>query len=223
MSIPLASSRPPALTWFVLVDSDTGEAYRGASASAVSLSCGSVVAQFRDAVKVKHSNKLVSIDAADLLVYKNREAFDKRNDPNENEKQEPLRSSHCINNGLGDTEEDTLIVVVPPPQPSLQFIRCKEPFYKNIYKASSTESDEWISFGDNMPSTTLNKLYIRESYRIIESNFKPRMHGKLKIIIVGTPGVGKSLFLFYLLWKLVVKEGKRVAGTNYVRCIECLL
>eukprot|EP00557_Chaetoceros_sp_GSL56_P004755 CAMPEP_0176488856 /NCGR_PEP_ID=MMETSP0200_2-20121128/6951_1 /TAXON_ID=947934 /ORGANISM="Chaetoceros sp., Strain GSL56" /LENGTH=77 /DNA_ID=CAMNT_0017885905 /DNA_START=189 /DNA_END=420 /DNA_ORIENTATION=- len=40
------------------------------------------------------------------------------------------------------------------------------------------------------------------------------MHGKLKIIIVGTPGVGKSLFLFYLLWKLVVKEGKRVAGTN---------
>jgi hypothetical protein len=36
------------------------------------------------------------------------------------------------------------------------------------------------------------------------------MHGKLKVIITGTPGIGKSLFLFYLLWKLVVKEGKRV-------------
>mmetsp|Transcript_14414 Transcript_14414/g.27096 ORF Transcript_14414/g.27096 Transcript_14414/m.27096 type:complete len:456 (-) Transcript_14414:411-1778(-) len=207
MSIPLASSRPPALTWFVLVDSDTGEAYRGASASAVSLSCGSVVAQFRDAVKVKHSNKLASIDAADLLVYKNRESFDRRNDPNENEKQEPLRSSHRIN-GLGNTEEDALVVVIPPPRPLLEFIRCEESFYNNIYKA--TEINGWISFGDNMPSITLNRLYIRESYRTIESNFTPRMHGKLKVIITGTPGIGKSLFLFYLLWKLVVKEGKWV-------------
>jgi hypothetical protein len=191
------------------VDSDKGESYRGTSVSSVSLSCGSVVAQFRDAAHLKNSVILTGITPSQLLVYKNREAFDKRNDPNENE---PLRSSHCIN-GLGNKVEDALIVVVPPPQPSLQFIPCKEPFYINIYKASasSTESDEWISFfGDNMPSTTLNKLYIRESYRTIESNFKPRMHGKLKIIIVGTPGIGKSLFLFYLLWKLVVKEGKRV-------------
>jgi hypothetical protein len=52
----------------------------------------------------------------------------------------------------------------------------------------------------------LKNLYIRESYRTIASSINPGIN---KAIITGTPGIGKSLFLIYLLWKLV-KEGKRV-------------
>jgi hypothetical protein len=57
----------------------------------------------------------------------------------------------------------------------------------------------WISFGHGI-------LYVRESYRTIASSITPGIN---KTIITGTPGIGKSLFLIYLLWKLF-KEAKRV-------------
>ena len=68
------------LIWFLLVDS-SGQPYKGTTADYVSLAPGSVIAQFRDAVKAKHSNKLSTFDAADLLVYKNKLAFGNRNAP----------------------------------------------------------------------------------------------------------------------------------------------
>jgi hypothetical protein len=75
---------------------------------------------------------------------------------------------------------------------------------------NATEDDGWISFGQeiNIPSTSLNKLYVRECYQTIASRtcIKPGIN---KAIITGTPGIGKSLFLIYFLWKLV-KERKRV-------------
>jgi hypothetical protein len=78
-----------------------------------------------------------------------------------------------------------------------------------------TEHDGWISFGQDkfgqdicIPSTSLNKLYVRECYQTIASStcVEPGIN---KAIITGTPGIGKSLFLIYFLWKLV-KERKRV-------------
>ena len=74
-----SSMSPSPLVWFLLLDSATGLPYKGTSATKVSLPPTAVIAQFRDAVKAKHSNKLSSFDAADLLVYKNKAAFDKRN------------------------------------------------------------------------------------------------------------------------------------------------
>ncbi|RKP15682.1 hypothetical protein ROZALSC1DRAFT_2082, partial [Rozella allomycis CSF55] len=71
---------------------------------------------------------------------------------------------------------------------------------------NTTERDGWISFGQKIPSTTLENLYARTSYRTIASSINPGIN---KAIITGTPGIGKSLFLIYLLWKLV-KDGKRV-------------
>ena len=93
-----------------------------------------------------------------------------------------------------------LVVVVPPSFPLFQ-----SPFFTSL--CDVTESEGWISFGRNIPSTSLNTLYIRECYRTIASSINPG--GINKAIITGTPGIGKSLFLIYLLWKLV-KEGKRV-------------
>jgi DNA replication protein DnaC len=69
------------------------------------------------------------------------------------------------------------------------------------------ENDGFISFGGNIPSTTSNTLYVRESYQRIVSSIKPRYINK--VIVTGTPGIGKSFFLIYLLWELV-KQKKRV-------------
>ncbi|KAI3648581.1 hypothetical protein MP228_006435 [Amoeboaphelidium protococcarum] len=104
-----------------------------------------------------------------------------------------------------------MLVVVVVPQPILPsqtqsspFPLCGVPFFNSI--GNATESDGWISFEHTIPSTTLKNLFIRESYRTIASRIYPGIN---KAIITGTPGIGKSLFLIYLLWKLA-REGKRV-------------
>ena len=86
----------------------------------------------------------------------------------------------------------------------LSFPLCQDPFFNSIYNA--TECDKSISFGQVIPSTNLKNLYIRESYKTIASSITSGIN---KVIITGTPGIGKSLFLIYLLWKLV-KGGQRV-------------
>jgi hypothetical protein len=74
------------------------------------MSLNTVVDQFRKAVKVENPNKLSSIGASDLLVYRNRETFDKRNA--EEGKEVPLKVDAIIN-GLGVLMKEALIVVVP--------------------------------------------------------------------------------------------------------------
>ena len=72
-------SKSEVLVWFKLVDSVTGEAYKRVTADKVRLPSSADVADLRDAVKVKYNNKLSSVDAGELIVYKNKAAFDKRN------------------------------------------------------------------------------------------------------------------------------------------------
>jgi hypothetical protein len=57
-----------------------------------------------------------------------------------------------------------------------------------------------------IPFSTLNRLLVRNSYQTIATRIRP---GANKTIITGTPGIGKTLSLIYLTWKLV-KAGKRV-------------
>ena len=110
------SSPSSSLVWFLLLDAATGLPYKETSVSSTSRSSlVPVVAQFRDAVKAKHFNKLYSFDAADLLVYKTKAAFDKRNA--DEGKEGPLKSS-CLLDDLGITEEDALIVAVPSSKSS---------------------------------------------------------------------------------------------------------
>jgi hypothetical protein len=127
------SSPPSPLVWFLLLDSATGQPYKGTSADAVSLSPCSVVVQFRDAVKTKHSNKLSSFDAADLLVYKNKTAFDKRNASVDEGKVEPLDPTESL--GLLGSKEDKLIVAVP-----LSTSSSLKPFRQKRCKAMSVEA-----------------------------------------------------------------------------------
>jgi hypothetical protein len=105
------------LVWFVLVDSVTGEPYKGTSADKVAVSSSADVADFQKAIKNNDKEDgeaavLTSFKSSQLIVYKNKTAFEKRNATVDQEKQEPLKPS-CKINGLGTTEEDALVVVVP--------------------------------------------------------------------------------------------------------------
>ena len=108
----------------------------------------------------------------------------------------------------GNSRKNPLIVKTTAPltqfQPAALFSPCQILFYNKICNA--TENDGWISFEQDIPSSTLNRLFVRDSYQSIASSIQPGIN---KTIITGTPGIGKSLFLIYLLWKLV-KAGKRV-------------
>lgn len=81
---------------------------------------------------------------------------------------------------------------------------CKIPFFTTIHNAN--ECNGFLHFDAKIPSTKFTALYIRDSYKSIASQIQPGIN---KVIITGTPGIGKSLFLIYLLWKLVT-TGKRV-------------
>ncbi|RKP16715.1 hypothetical protein ROZALSC1DRAFT_24963 [Rozella allomycis CSF55] len=102
-----------SLVWFLLF----WRAVQGTSADAVSLTPGSVVLQFRDAVYLKNNSILTGIASSQLLVFKNKAAFYKRSAADDEKKEEPLKSS-CLLDGLGITEEDALIVVVPSSRSS---------------------------------------------------------------------------------------------------------
>ena len=74
-----STSHPPSpLIWFLLLDSVTGQPYKGTTADYVSIYSGAVVAEFRKLVHRENSNKLANIDASDLLIYENKAAFDNR-------------------------------------------------------------------------------------------------------------------------------------------------
>jgi hypothetical protein len=74
------------------------------------------VTNFRSVVQLKYDkpNYLKDIPSGALLVYKNKQALDKRNAIAHNEKEEPLKLSRTLV-GLGEKEEEALIVVVPSP------------------------------------------------------------------------------------------------------------
>ena len=192
-----------AQVWFRLVGPD-GQPYRESGASSVSLSSPAVVDQFRDAVMRTSPDSILEYDACQIKVYRSKFAFDTTSDA---EKQF-LEADSTIS-GLGTSASEALIVVVPfLPEKYRRFLHpCEVPFFNNIQNVS--ESDGWLLFGHSIPpSRKLDRIYVRESFRIIASSIiQPDVI--TKAIVSGTPGVGKSMFILYLLWHLV-KARKRV-------------
>jgi len=105
----------------------------GTSADKVAISTSADVADFRDAVKNKDKEDgdsaiLTSFKSSQLLVYKDKNAFDQRNAPATKEKQEPLEEDSFIT-GLGASKKESLVVVVPNLQKGKinliqQLLRC---------------------------------------------------------------------------------------------------
>ena len=77
------------LYWFQLYDSDTGLPFKETTASSISGSSLEypMIDQFRDAVKRKYKDDdsaiLTGIASSQLLVYRNKAAFDRRDLPEE--------------------------------------------------------------------------------------------------------------------------------------------
>ena len=109
-------SPPPTLVWFLLLDSATGEPYKETSADKVSVSSSADVADFREAVHLKNSSILTGIDSSQLVVFKNKTAFDKRNAAIDEEKEKPMDPTESL--GLLGSKEDVLLVAVASPKSS---------------------------------------------------------------------------------------------------------
>ncbi|KAJ3198832.1 hypothetical protein HDU67_003373, partial [Dinochytrium kinnereticum] len=93
------------------------------------------VADFRKAVYRKNSSILTGINSSQLIVYKNKAAFDKRNAAIDDEKEEPLKSTRLMD-GLEKQER----------KPSLSSSR---------RQSSHTKSNLHPSHSANSPSTAL--------------------------------------------------------------------
>jgi hypothetical protein len=146
----MSSPPPPPRIWFRLYNSATGEPYKEANADKVAVSSHADVADFRDAVIEKFekqkSSVLSGFASFQLLVYKNKAAFDKRNATVDDGKEEPLKSSRSLD-GLGTTEEEALIVVVPSLTSSPELIqldrKIRELETSEEFKALADKNGVW--------------------------------------------------------------------------------
>ena len=79
--ITLLLTGQPRLIWYRLVDPSTGLPFMrtGADKIYVSSDADVVIDQLRRAVIAENPNKLSSFDASDLVIYKNMDAFERRN------------------------------------------------------------------------------------------------------------------------------------------------
>ncbi len=77
-------SSPSTSVWFKLYDFDTGIPYKGIGATKVEVDSCADLDAFRDAVKKKDKDDgeaaiLTRFESSQLRIYKNKDAFDKRN------------------------------------------------------------------------------------------------------------------------------------------------
>ncbi|MFN7883395.1 MAG: hypothetical protein ACK5PF_10340 [bacterium] len=120
------SSPPSPLVWFLLLDAATGLPYKGSSADKVSVSSSADVADFRKAVQAENASILTGITSSQLLVYKNKAAFE--------EEKEVLEEDSLIGD-FGTSKKEALIVVVP-----LSTSSSLKPFRQKRYKAMCVEA-----------------------------------------------------------------------------------
>ena len=105
----MSHDEQPPLIWFQLVESD-GQPYKGSSANSLSLNPSAVVDELRLAVVNKNPNILSSVDASQLKIYKNKTAFDTK---------EKTLEDDCLVSGLGLSDKEALVVLVPTPTVSI--------------------------------------------------------------------------------------------------------
>ncbi|KAG2766716.1 hypothetical protein Pcac1_g21821 [Phytophthora cactorum] len=109
-----------------------------------------------------------------------------------------------------------VLVVVPEQGTSAPLVsdggvfdRCSDPFFskfQTVYQVG-----DWLEFSSLLPLTRRQKLYIRSSYRVIADQALLNPDGNMVkyAVVTGTPGVGKSVFVYYVMWRLI-KDRKRV-------------
>ncbi|KAE9046800.1 hypothetical protein PR003_g1593 [Phytophthora rubi] len=113
--------------------------------------------------------------------------------------------------GNAPTEQTIHVLAKAAPKKVLagSYIRCQRDFFKHL--SSIDEVDGRLRFQFEMPLTRARELYVRSSYKeIADQALKKRNPSRRKYVLVtGTAGNGKSVFLYYVLWRLM-KDMKRV-------------
>lgn len=101
-----------SLIWFLILDARTGQPYKGARASKVSLASSADVTDLLKTVSEEEAAILSGISSCQIIVYKNKASFDMRNGAIDEGKEEPLKKDAFVN-GLGSSLEEALIIIVP--------------------------------------------------------------------------------------------------------------
>ncbi|KAE9046797.1 hypothetical protein PR002_g1452 [Phytophthora rubi] len=113
--------------------------------------------------------------------------------------------------GNAPTEQTIHVLVKAAPKKILagSYIRCQRDFFKHL--PSIDEVDGRLRFEFQMPLTRARELYVRSSYREIADQALKKRDPSLEkyVLVTGTAGNGKSVFLYYVLWRLM-KDMKRV-------------
>lgn len=85
--------------------------------------------------------------------------------------------------------------------------QCCDPFFEQLQ--SSKIDGDFLIFNEptrfKMFNGEIKEVFIRESYARLYDNLAKTVAEDF--FITGTPGIGKSFFAFYLMYKLI-KEGK---------------
>ncbi|KAG4039357.1 hypothetical protein PC123_g25092 [Phytophthora cactorum] len=109
-----------------------------------------------------------------------------------------------------------VLVVVPEQWTSAPIVskdgvfdHCSDPFFSQFPTAD--ERGGWLEFPALLPLTECQQLYIRSSYKSIAAQALSKMDPNRRkyAVITGTPGIGKSVFVYYVLW-LLIKDKNRV-------------
>jgi hypothetical protein len=174
------SSSPSPLIWFLLVDSITGQPYKGTSADKVSIAFTADVADFRDAVQLKYDkpNYLKDIPSGVLLVYKNKAAFDKRNAAADEGREESLEEDSLVY-GLGTSKKEALFVVVPSSESISQ---SASEFNTAINQPHPKRKQRWIELnaileGSSKKSKMNDSMaYSNVTWNQVKSVFNPKTY-----------------------------------------------
>ncbi|KAG3161418.1 hypothetical protein PI126_g6450 [Phytophthora idaei] len=113
-----------------------------------------------------------------------------------------------------------VLVVVPEQWTSAPIVsdggvfdHCSDPFFSQF--PTVDEVNSWLQFPALLPLTERQTLYIRSSYKSIAAQALSKVDPNRRkyAVITGTPGVGKSVFVYYVMWRLI-KDKKRVLFTT---------
>jgi hypothetical protein len=200
--------------WFQLVD-EKGDCFKGSMSCTIDFDtrgdaiafCTSLILTFGYGVIFR------GIVPFQLRLYKNRTAFDSGNG-------KPLEEDEIIGD-YGKTKKDALIVLVPSFAGVIgNVISEQQPFHdKNsrILNEKLSESlkaltqaianNGWLESTHDLPDPSgvfkKKKLFLRTCYAEMFNLLLANKCIKEKFAISGTPGIGKSLFFFYMLWRFV--------------------
>ncbi|KAG2783729.1 hypothetical protein PC112_g24729 [Phytophthora cactorum] len=109
-----------------------------------------------------------------------------------------------------------VLVVVPEQGTSAPLVsdggvfdHCIHPFFSQF--PTVDQVGDWLEFPALLPLTERQKLYVRCSYKSIAAQALTKVDPNRRkyAVITGTPGIGKSVFVYYVMWRLI-KDKKRV-------------